>query len=567
MVVSAEPLIEEVVHGPVTDKIRTRMEALWGDGKLTRQTRIEARRTPPLIRLWDGDWNYIATVNDDIEASFQWKLNDTGAGYLRLPADSWLAKWVMNFRNRTSKNVHMTADKDGARWGGRLNNAAAVKTETGERYVELNFLHDYEEVKHIYVWPNPFLPAAVQFPRAFTLAGPTAWVLKMALFLNVRRLAGHTWALPDDPFDINQWAGQYRPETWPIQIAPSKALLSDSSPWTVISSRMKNWHDLAAPKLSTSHLMVTTRRWLTGDPLPWKGARVTHGTLIVDIVDKSGYWSTEGTATFGDIWEGMVRTVQTVIDPSTTKHSILKDPIDEPAYEATNWLSTVPNAPYVVYRDRDLAGVEASNFTWHPATDVQVITGGHSMPGVNEALSTAVMLVGNYMANIFSFALQLGHIADKFLAPIYEDTILAWFTIKSITRAQELGWSHYYEHFADGADKAYTLSSIVAMREGFWETRERVSHQLTIADGAPWFVGDNGEGHFFLGDRIGATIDGLEPGQIVVEQVTSLTYNHSRSKRGWDITCGDPTSQQSPLETILARVKDATGAIHDLGLI
>lgn len=535
----------------------------WEEGQVPRRARREARRKLPLIRLWDGDWNYVGTVNDAIEASFQWRMNDTGSGHIELPVDSYLAKWAMNFKGRATKNVHATMDKDGARWGGTLESANIVKSSDGKRFISLNFLHEYEEMKHIYVWPNPYLPAIVQFPRLFILVGPTAWVLKTALFVNVHRLAGNAYAVPDDPFDLGSWLNFVRPDQWPLQVAPSKAVLGDSTPWTVISSRMKNWHELAAPKLADAQLMVTTRRWLTGDDPPWEGADLKHGALVVDIVDKSGYWSTRGTATHGDIWKGLVRTVQEVINDFDTQETVINTPVDPPEYKWHNFLSTEPDAPYVTYRDGSIAGVEASEFKWQPATAVQVVTGGSSMQGVNEAISTGIQLVGNMFGGLFG----AGAIIDTFLQPIYADTIMAWQSIKSSNRARELGWSHYYEHFAEGADKAYTISSILALRQGFWETREKTSHRVTLQDGAPWFIGESGKGHFFLGDRIGATITGLPDGQMVVEQVTELTYSLSRSSRGWTAVCGDRQAQQSPLETVMGRVRSALGAVHDLGVL
>ena len=90
---------------------------------------------------------------------------------------------------------------------------------------------------------------------------------------------------------------------------------------------------------------------------------------------------------------------------------------------------------------------------------------------------------------------------------------------------------------------------------------------MKIVDGAPWHVGENGQGHFFLGDRVGVTIIGLPENKVVVEQVTELVYRYSRDQVGWEITCGDRASQESPLEKILGRVKNATAAIHDLGVI
>ena len=553
-------------HGAVTASALTKINAIWQAGQDAREKRQLRRLTLPLIRLWDGDWGYIGSVGDAIEASFQWRLNETGTGTIQIPIDSWIGKHIMRFRRKNRKNVHVTMDKDGARWSGRLSSLSIEKDASGMRFYLMTFLHDYEEVKHIYVWPNPFLPATIQFPRSFVLVGPTIWALKAALLLNVRRLAESHWSVPDDPFDLHQWNPLDFPEDWPIQVAPGEGILTDGSPWTVLSSRMKNWHTMAAPKLAESQLMVTTRRWLDGDPAPWNRAKVKHGALIIDIVDKSGYWGSQGTYTSGNIFTGLVRTIQSVTDGVDNKETILTDPASVESYKQPNFLSTSPHAPYVIYRDGPLGGITASGFTWEPARDVQVVAGGSSPYGVNEAISSAVTLVGNYIGGLFTLATGAGAILDKFLAPIYADTLLAWMETKSRTRSRELGWSHYYEHFAEGADKAYTLSSVMALRQGYWETREKLSHKLEIADGAPWFVGENGEGHFFLGDRIGATVEGVPDGMLIVEQVSEITYDLTRSTRGWNVVCGDLSSQFSPLEDVLSRVNEAIGAAHDLGV-
>lgn len=548
-------------------EVHERLQNIWAQGQYFRTTRHQKRLKPPLIRLWDGDWNFVGTIGDVNEASFQWKLNDTGAANVQVPHDSWVTKWVTNVKDRDTKNIHITMDKDGSRWSGRLKSFTLTKTAKRQRFLDMTFLHDYEELKHIYAWPNPTLPAAVQFPRAFTLTGPTAWVLKVTLMMNIWRLAGDVWALPDDPLDISQWFNEFTTRHWPIQVKPG-GILGDTTPWTVISSRMKNFHDLAEPKLADAQLSVECRRYLEGDDLPWEGANISHGALVVDIVDKSGWWSEEGTATsfFGDIWKGLVRTTQSVVGAVDTTHTVVPTPDDVPEYRDSNWLGTHPSYPYVIYRDGPITGLTTSDFTWQPATTVQEVTGGKSTYGVNEGISAAVQLAGNYLGAVIGL-FSLGGIADSFLQPIYSDTILAWMSTKSGERARDLGWSHYYEHFADGADKAYTISSIIALRQGFWETRERTSHKIELADGAPWFIGDNGEGHFFLGDRIGSTIEGLTGDMTVVEQVTELNYTVSRGGNGWSATCGDPKSQQSPLETALGKIRDAAGAVQQIGVI
>ncbi|MFP7366281.1 phage tail protein [Corynebacterium callunae] len=543
------------------------LEAIWEEGQRVRERRMMARRTPPVSRLWDGDWNLISQLTGEIDGSMRWKLNDTGEATITIPAGHKLTPRLINpLGVTTSKNVHLTVDKDGARWSGRLSKARLTKRSDGLREVELIFLHDYEEVKWIYCWPNPFLPAAIQFPRAFTLAGPTAWVLKTALLVNLLRLEGNLWALPDDPLDWYQWDDTFRQQDWNIMVKPGP-FIGDPTPWTIISSRMKTWHDLAAKKLADAQLSVECRRWLDGDPDPWEGYTPRHGQLIIDVVDKSGWWGDQGTSFFGSIWEGMVRTVQSLAGNNVdTDITVMSEPAVVPEYQQPNWLGTVPTAPYVVFRDGAISGVEAASFEISPPTAVQMLNGGHSAYGVNEGISAAIQMVGNILGTAVLVP-TAGTIADTFLKPIYEDTLFAWTSIKSLVRADELGWSHYHEFFEPGADRAYTLSSLLSLRQAFWETRQKVSHKLEVRDGAPWFVGDQGHGHFFLGDRIGATIKHLPDGLIVVEQVTELEYAWARESRGWSVVCGDQTSQQSNVEKIVANVQAVQSAVHDLGLI
>ncbi|NKS67615.1 phage tail protein, partial [Rhodococcus hoagii] len=225
----------------------------------------------------------------------------------------------------------------------------------GERYVELTFLDDYNDLKELLVWSNPFLPAILQFPRSFVLAGPSRYMLKLSLFLNVMRLEGNWWALPDDPLDPQQWLATLNPldmSQWNIVVKPHK-FLEDSSPWTILSSRFKYWHDMAAPTLDDAQLMVTTRRYLPGDPPPWPGANLRYGTIVVDIVDKSGYW--DETSTGGTIWDGLKRTVVELADNWVDEIvNTVSEPIDPYKNIVGKWLGTFPRAPYVVYRDGEI---------------------------------------------------------------------------------------------------------------------------------------------------------------------------------------------------------------------
>ena len=82
-----------------------------------------------------------------------------------------------------------------------------------------------------------------------------------------------------------------------------------------------------------------------------------------------------------------------------------------------------------------------------------------------------------------------------------------------------------------------------------------------------WFVGENGQGHFFLGDRISSTVVGLPDGKLIVEQVGELTFEWSRSRMGWDVTLGDTRASESPLSRAIREVSSLVTAVRDLGVV
>ena len=556
----------QTLSNPILDdpQLLADLERIWSEGQAQVDELEQARLAPPLVRLWDGDWLLRTRIAGEISAHFQWKLNETGVATVVLPFDHHVVEWVIGWRMR-KRNVHITCDKDGARWGGRLNRLVVTRTDSGDRELRMEFLHDYEELKHVLVWSNPVLPAAVQFPRAFTLAGPSIWSLKTALFLNLMRNQNSLFTLPDDPLDFSQWTGNLNMANWPIAMRGG-SFLGDSSPHAIISSRFKTFHDLAAPILADAQLMVTCQRWLEGDPEPWPGYTPRNGQLIVDIVDKSGWFGATGTG--GNILQGILRTVMQLGDDLVdSDRSIVSDPNVVP--ERGDWLGTAPSNPWIVLRDGDVTGIESSEFSWQPATDVQVVVGGHSMPFVNELISSAVQLAGDLASSTFIGPnVNLGQVADTLLAPLYTDTLLAWMAVKSFVRAQEAGWSHYFERMPTGADRAYTLSSLMALRRGFWETRERVGHKLKVRDGAPYLIGENGMGHYWLGDRIASTIPGLPAGELIVDQVTVLDLGWDRpTPPGWDVTVGDLHATESGLDQIVRQVAGAVEAAKTLGVM
>ncbi|WP_066584718.1 Gp37-like protein [Corynebacterium provencense] len=545
------------------------LDEVWAEAKAEADARAARRRERPLIRLWDGDWNFRGVVSGEYDFQCEWKYNDIGAAFITLPPQHHLAQWAMAHWDRKTKNIHVTVDKsrDGqdARWGGRCESVKLTENEDGTSSVELRFLHDLKDLEAILCWPNPFLPAGVQFPKSFFLGGPLKTVLKTTLLCNLMRLHGNMWQLPDDPLDPSTWAEGLKPWDWSIVVAPGSILLDDSQ-WGVINSRMKTFMEAAAPALADAGLMIDCRRWLTGDPKPkgWIGP-MRNGQLVVDIVDKSGVF--EQSALGGTLAGGMVRTVtkmaDNVIDDVIT---VVANPVVPVENALSKLMGTAPTYPWVVFRNGPGSQLVSGSWTWTPATVAQITAGGQSAPGVNSAFSIVTQLVGNLVGAVFLMQ-GAGNILDTAIKPLYEDVFLAFGSVKSPLRTMEAGWSYYHEGWAEGSGTAWSFSGMIAMREAFWKTRSRDFAEIDVRDGTPYTLGDLGRGHLWLGDRAGVLLDNMPDKTYPVLQCTSITFAGSRDQPpALKCSFGDPRIDQSPITRLLSQSKGFFEALKETGV-
>lgn len=529
------------------------------------QEREEARRKPMLIRIYDGDWHLRGPVEGYISAEFTWRYNEIGTGIVVLPVDHYLARWAVDYHSRRTQNIHIVCDKNGARWSGRVQQIEYQYDAEGSPVVVLTALDDIAELDYIYGWANPFLPDAVQFPKAMVAAVPCEYGCRMYLLANLMRLQGNLWKLPDEPLDPRQWVNGLRPWDWPILVKP-KPMLLDSSKIELFSSRFTKLLDLFRGPCADAGIMITYRRWLTGDPPPWPGCLVNrNGQLVFDFVDKSGVF--DGTARGGNIVDGIIRTITSIADNGVDEVlNDLLEPYEPFQNTVSKLLGTDPKCPHVTYIVGGMPGVVSASYGWTPATAAQVLTGGHSTYGVNETISLSLKLVGNILGAIFTFG-TAGDILDTAVKPLYEDVFLAFTTIKSPLRTMRSGWSHYQEFWADGSDRAYSFSALNAIRLGFFATASKTSHAIDVADGAPWVIGDNGMGHFFLGDRIGVVYQDFDTRRSNIEQVQQISLKADRDTEDvFTITVGDPSLHEPPLNRVFRETKKIDTALAMLGV-
>ncbi|WP_109523558.1 MULTISPECIES: Gp37-like protein [Nocardia] len=369
-------------------------EAIW-DATLAADAADHLdRRAEPLVRLWDGHWRLAGLVCSEYRAEFTWIDNDTGTALIELPLDDPLAKWVWQTRARVEagegRNIHITCDKaPGSRWSGRLIDHSIERRADGTQVLTLRFVDDFQHCKSYLIWSNPFFDASVQIPRTFgPVPGPARWALKLPLFLNVMReqSQAHGWQLPDDPLDPASWLGAVGLDMsqWSVVVAPTSFAedLAAGTLWATPHSRFKYWYDMARDILEDAELSVRCRRWLEGDPPPWPGApKLRHGTLVIDIVNTSGYYS--DTSNGGNPFDGLVRTVARFSEDfiDSVEEAII-DPVTPAEYLEVGQRRTQVSTPFAVYFDSPTSGVETSKFTETASTAVQIVTGGSSMPGV-----------------------------------------------------------------------------------------------------------------------------------------------------------------------------------------
>lgn len=553
--------------------LETQCAWTWDFTRELRRVEDGLRRQHPLIRIWDSEWDLQHIIGVERKASFSWISNDSGPGQIEVPFESPVAQWIHDHQGRIDRgegrNVHITVDYCGARWGGRMDKYFVESREDGDNVLVVDFLHDYENLKWRTVWSNPFLPAAFQFPRAFILAGPVTWLLKMTLFLQIFREHNPLITWPDDPLDLGSWFTSLDQSQWETVVRPGGFLeaMASGVVWGVFISRWGNFHDASHIHVEDAELLWTCTRYLDGDPAPWPGANLRHGTLVVDLVDKSGVYV--GTSHGGSIFDGLLRTVVEFADDFIDSSIDVAADVEVPGdYFLPGIKLTRKELPYVIFREGDTSPIQTSQWINSPAKGVQVATGGHSMPGVNEAISASIQAAGDILGSLIQIG-SLGGTIDTLLKPLYEDTILAWWAVKSSQRAQNSGWSRYFEYFQDasqnGGGKAYTIASLMVLRAGFWATKTTISWKCQVVEGLPYTIGDRGLGHFFLEDRVGLVLKGDDKIHMDRCRKLDLAWDEEAPPE-WQISIGDDRILQDPAQRAWGKLEQIVSGLRDLGV-
>jgi hypothetical protein len=514
---------------------------------------------PDVYRIWDGDWNLHHLVNVDLESEFSLQELDTGDGKQIVPTNTHVGKWLIEMQERIDRgetlNVFLTIDTaSGERMGYMLDRAIQRDDADGTSVVESLWKSDFEKFKFYQIRSNPFLPAWVQFPRAFLLPGPTIWVSKTVLFLQLWRENNPLLTFLDDPFlngtvfndDLDQ-------SEWPIVIKPTSFMedMNAGTQWCICSSRWDNYYDRMVQIWRDAEITPVLRRYLAGDPEPWPGANLRNGTLVIDFVDNSGTFT--GTSHGGNIFSGLLSTITSLagdfIDSTIELYegNIIPAEYYEPGSGSSRGNKVLPTC---VYLANENSGITDMEFAAVPGTAVQITTGGQSAPGVNEMIAAAFQ------------AGPGGSSAYSLLEPFIVDTLLAWMTVFLGNKASKAGWDRLYEFFVASPGAAYTFSAIMTLRSGAWACRPYTAFKLGVRDARPFVVGM----HLWLGDRIGATRRHENTGRIYIDRVSKITRKRSRSEwQKWEIVAGDERALRDPFEELYNFTSSLAYGLEQLG--
>lgn len=569
--------------------------AAWA--REVRAYRIERAYDPPHIELYDGDWVYRGTVRGELSGRVNPIVNQTGTISLRLPIDlddrrgTWAAFWALDEDARGTSNIHVIVETMGARIGGRMKAKDGVHIERGPTgdVVVIDFLDDIEELKFVHTAGNPFLPLSlIQQPKAWMLLAQADHGILLTMAANLLRLRlsnidigtlfklldPANWSIPElvDIF-LNIWQQSQIvivPRTFGDSVAPLSL---------VVGSIKTSIFDVAAPIMEDAELQWDLRRWKTGDPEPWPGAGTNwrNGTLFARIVDKSGFRT--GTSIGGNLATGLTRTIADVLSNHVEDSYDLftGETIDETGYRLPGFLSTQAPHPYVVYRDGDITGIQTSNFSRSPGGAGRITVGGQSMPGVNELISAAIQYGGDVLGDNISAAISagvgftvsvgsLGGAIDSFLNPIYRDSILAHMSVPLLLRTSRQGWGHYLETTSTNVTQAFTAASVMDLRRRRRETDPDTSFNLTVANASPWLIGDNGFGHWWLGDRVGGTSKYLMPRVFVRRnRALDITWGQGRAL-AIEGTFGDTRKEKDAIERMAELTSRAMSGLQQIGL-
>ena len=549
-----------------------------------RAYRRALKQSAPMLRVWKNNPNgdagalSVGRINhrDTGEYEFPMKKNISAAGRVVMRADHYVARYIMSNPNSPEecKNVLITVDLYGGRWrwSGLLHHWD-IETREGVDYITLSFNDDLQFLQFMLVPPNPLLPLYIfQFPREWPMFGPGVWTISTLILLQLIRLEGNLWQLPDDPFDLDSWLAPFNWGNWQVHIKGVN-FFADASLWTFLSGRMNTVDSVIADALDDGQFSLEYRRIITADGETVRGLldnNVANCALVLEVIDKSGFTVPGGSFFGGTAAGGLVRSVIQWIE-GFTSDTLVQVRDEEAYYPDEYWqesfLGSFAQAPANTLRDSHWMDLQ-SKITHSPSTAVMVVVGGNN-PTADAIAELIIQSVGNLLGFFLLGGFDsAGDIAADIIMPFLTGTIAAWDQHKNTARATNLGWIHLFEIYQSGADNnAWSLAALAALRGGFKATEAQTCHTLVV-DASSWFIPGL---HGTIGDRIASTSGAMQRNAgmdiLFVNQIEEMTLRGDGSGAyDFVMKLGQNKAAMSTGERIARTVKKFQDFLSNVGV-
>lgn len=555
-------------------------------------TIIRAAQQRPLIRIADKNLNPIAILSEEMGATFEEKWDDSGSGKVTLRYDNHLVDYLVN-QTRVDEDLHLLVDPIPTkpdwrtRWGGKIHEIHIKQNEDGTKTVELLAVSMREHAKKLLIASNPIFAPEVQLPKMWVVPGPTRTIAFLTFMVNLARLFVPGISTVTNIFNPAGWLDplsldsveNFHPLSWPIQVAFVNPLI-DQSRWSCIGATWQDWHSATSDMLKDAGVVLRAYTWLPEDAdsphtelvdlastlsKPLKGAatqviRPTRPCVVFSLEDMSGQ-----TGPTGSVIDGLLNVIGVTLDDmfstvllngdtgQTLNGEKLVDVNGQtPIFESL--LGVAPAPPKAIWRDGQFTGIISADVAYHKAPVKTTMTGGKSPALVNElqtfgikyGLSQISDMINAAIGTFVNTAWQMPGTPglDSLYQGQLDNTLFCWERVTDPVRALYSGDHSYQEYMERGSGTAYTLSSVLSLREGNYKTRAFTGFQVKTRNGMPWLI----DVDVRLGERAGFEFDGV----IYVDQITAIRREWDRTKPVMvSMSIGDDRDHNDPIARVM----------------
>ena len=548
-----------------------------------RRHAYQSRKVPqPLIRIWDKEMRAIARVEIPESWDCEEIAHDNGMARIELVGkdNEWIRDLIL-FKTKPAEDLHITIDPDPSkphdwrnRWGGKVESIIDVERANKPTVTTITAVSNRIHLRHIMLAAAPILPHAVQIPKMFLWGGPCVTTCATAVLINLFRIytLNGFWPLPRNLFDPLAWINNINPLNWPIQVMPVRPIV-DQSRWVTIGSRWQDAESILTPVMKDAGVICHAYTWLPGDPAPYSHVfgpdlgellKPTRACVILSFEDQSGVNGPTGTAI-----DGLLNLFAATADDIFTETLFAVDGdgdgVTDPFIRKI--LSVAPKRPPFVYRDTGYGGTLSKTLAVHKSKAITIVVGGRSPGWVNQAITYAIRYGISQLAQTITLPGTATQIPgseglDNLYQGQLDDTMLAFMPFVDPMRSGMVGSYARNEHFEQPGGSAFTMSSVMTARQGWWATRPYSSMRFDIDDSL-YRIGED--------IRLGSRVSAERKGVLYTDQIMAIKRSGSRNSSGRPIiSFGDDSREEDPVAqgfAAIAKVANFAAALAGSGSI